>query len=716
MSSGAAVTNPGLVAPEGVKKSVFRPDIQGLRMIAVLAVIADHLFHWPSGGFVGVDVFFVISGFLITSLILREHDKTGRISFRGFYSRRARRILPAAVLVLIVTVTASWYLSSQTRFQQTFWDAVWALFFSANWNYAIQDTDYFQADGAVSPLQHFWSLSVEEQFYFVWPWLILLIFSLVPLTRGTSRRAYWFILATIVTISAVSFAWALWESTNSPTWAYFSTLSRAWELGAGATLAVIAGTFSRLAPWLRTTLAWTGIIGIAASLFTVSDENGGFPAPWALLPVAATALVIISGTGGDARFTWPLANPVSSYIGDISYSLYLWHFPFIILLTPLFPETNWFYFTIILLFIFGTSVLSYHFIEDPIRRWEPKTKKSRRRRPQSRSPVVPVLGMSAVALLTVGLATWALLPRTSSAAVEYVPRHDLGTVTGEPAAVNLPPALAARQEAITEALRASAWPIATDPSLDLTAEEAYVPEWTVDDCLDTTVQDLQRCVYGDLSAAETVALIGDSTAISIMPLLREVYPDMRIQALTRGQCPAGDVQVTRLGGNPFPECSEHRIWVNEWITQNRPAVVVLTDAGTTLDRMTVGDEAANVAAYGDGLARTLQTIAAAAGQVVVLHSPPQSRSLEECKTPVSSPADCVADVGGTYEKWAEITTSATTTAAWPNVKDVPVIEWFCSDRSCPAFVGNIRTFAGGSHLTAPAARATADLYREALDR
>ena len=702
------------VAPQGVKKSVFRPDIQGLRMIAVLAVIADHLFHWPSGGFVGVDVFFVISGFLITSLLLREHEKTGHISFVGFYGRRLKRIMPAALLVIVATLGAAWFLFSKARFEQTVGDAVWATFFGANWHYAAEGTDYFQADAAISPLQHFWSLSVEEQFYFVWPWLMLLIFSVVSINKGTARHARGIILAAIVAITVMSFAWALWETVGTPTWAYFSTFSRAWELGVGALLAVIAGLFNAIPTWARTVLAWAGLAGIAASLLVVNDDNGGFPAPWALLPVIATGLVIISGTGGQARFVGPIANPVSSYLGDISYSLYLWHFPFIILLTPLFPEQDWVYYLVILLFIFGTSVLSYHFVEDPIRRSTPG-KKRRHRSGEHKAPnrLAPSLGILALAFLAAGLSAWALIPpKPAPAAADYTPAPSSEATPSE--APSQPPALAARQAAIEAALSARQWPDTTEPSLDLSAEDTYVPEWADDGCLDITERNVDSCVYGDPSADETVALLGDSTAISVMPLLREVYADKRIQSLTMGQCPAADVEVTRLSGDPFTECAAHRAWVNEWISTNRPSIVVITDVATTIDRMTAGDEAANTSTYGEGLAGQLATIAPLAGNVIVLHSPPQAQSLEQCKTPVTGPENCVAKVSSAYQAWADVTASTIAAGNWPNVTNVPVRDWFCVRGSCPAFIGDIRSFAGGSHLTAFAASAAADLFREAV--
>ncbi|PRA10099.1 acyltransferase, partial [Brevundimonas sp. MYb27] len=297
----------------------MRPDIQGLRALAVLAVIADHLFHWPSGGFVGVDVFFVISGFLITGVLVREYEKTGRISFVDFYRRRIKRILPASVLALAVTLAVSYFVFSKSRFDMVTWDVIWAFFFAGNWRFALAGTDYFQADGPVSPIQHFWSLGVEEQFYFVWPWVMLLIIAMMAKRSSNGTAVRLAVGIAITLISVASFAWAMHETTTTPTLAYFSTFSRAWELGVGAGLAILAPVLVRLPNALRPVLGWVGFLGIIASLFIINSTSI-FPAPTAALPVLATGLVILAGTGGPQRFLAPLTNRVSGYVGDISYS------------------------------------------------------------------------------------------------------------------------------------------------------------------------------------------------------------------------------------------------------------------------------------------------------------------------------------------------------------------------------------------------------------
>ncbi len=342
-----------------------RHDIQGLRALAVVAVVLDHLCGWPGGGFVGVDVFFVISGFLITGLLLREHERTGHISFVGFYRRRVKRIMPAAIVVLVLTVLGARLIFLQSRFQSIAVDSVWALLFSANWHFAAASTDYFEQNRPVSPVQHFWSLSVEEQFYLLWPWVMLATFALFRARRRRQARVA--VLGTIVGISLVSFVWALHQSATTAEVAYFSTLTRVWELGLGAALAVSAPALHRIPDRLRPALAWLGLLGIMLAAALLS-ETAGFPAPAAALPVLATAVVIAAGTHADPHrqqsLLAPLTNPVSRYLGDISYSLYLWHFPVIVLLGAyLGGASGAWYYVAALAVMLAASIGTYHLVD-----------------------------------------------------------------------------------------------------------------------------------------------------------------------------------------------------------------------------------------------------------------------------------------------------------------------------------------------------------------
>lgn len=404
---------PTSIADPAPKKSTIRRDIQGLRAIAVLAVIADHLFTWPSGGFVGVDVFFVISGFLITGHLLKEHDRTGVISFRGFYRRRIKRILPASTLVLALTVVAAYFVFNTGRSISVGIDAAWALFFAANVHFGTIGTDYFLATGPVSPLQHFWSLAVEEQFYFVWPWLMLLIFAVVSRKAGVSKAAaHGAVAITMGAIIIASFGWALYETATAPTPAYFSTFSRTWELGVGALLAVGSTQLRRIPAHLRPLLAWLGLLSIIASLFVVSGDTM-FPAPGAALPVLASAMVIAAGTGGRQQYLWPLTNHVMGYVGNISYSLYLVHFPIIIFLGVFFPKDTTLY-TVALVLMFAVAAASYHGVENPVRNslWLEPAKRLRSRGKASKAASTDRLkfvGLGALAVITGVVVTTALI-------------------------------------------------------------------------------------------------------------------------------------------------------------------------------------------------------------------------------------------------------------------------------------------------------------------
>ncbi|KAA9089668.1 acyltransferase family protein [Microbacterium radiodurans] len=316
-----------------------RRDIQGLRALAVLAVIGAHAVGWPRGGFVGVDVFFVISGFLITGGLLRDLAAHGRIRLGAFAMRRVRRILPAALTVIAATAGVAALVFGSARTAQTLQDAAWSTVFAANWRFADLGTDYFHAGDAVSPLQHFWSLAVEEQFYIVWPVALLLLVGLLPRAARRGRAGRVLVGAAAAVVVAASFVWALAQTADSPTVAYFSTVTRAWELGVGALLAAALPLLRRIPPVIGGASAWLGVAGIVAAFAVIDPEASAFPAPWAALPVAATALVIAGGAAGDPRHRhlFPLTNPVAVFVGDISFSLYLWHFPVIVFAAALLP-------------------------------------------------------------------------------------------------------------------------------------------------------------------------------------------------------------------------------------------------------------------------------------------------------------------------------------------------------------------------------------------
>lgn len=724
MPSGAAIAKH---APQGAKKkSVFRPDIQGLRTVAVVAVILDHLLGWPSGGFVGVDVFFVISGFLITGLLIREHEKTGTISFTGFYRRRIKRITPAATLVIVATVIAAYFLFARTRAEDTLWDGIWAFFFVANWNMAAQGTDYFQLGGPISPLQHYWSLAVEEQFYFVWPWLMLLVFAVVAkVTVSSPARARMAAGLTMLVIVAASFAWSLFETVNAPTWAYFSTLSRTWELGIGALIAIFAGLAAKIPDWSRPILGWVGLAGIGASLFVVSAD-AGFPAPFALLPVMATALVIIAGTGGEQRYMWPLTNRVSGYVGDISFSLYLWHFPFIIFAISVFGEGTPLYYISAVVGMIASSMLSYHFFEDKIRKshWlEPNAKELRRQarhrrrhRVRTHDPVKIGAGLTALTGVVVILCVLALAPKTppvSGVVYGLNPVAASGETTGETA-------LQARQADVQQALAATTWPELT-PSINDFADggrQLVTPEWVSDGCLGMDsarvadpIENAAGCVYGPADASQTAVLYGDSVSISYAAGIRAALPDgWKLRVLTMSACPSSDVDANNASGGPYPECAAFRDWVEGEVAGADLLIVSQAIDAQRLASGATGDDA--IAEYADGMRSTLERLAPNADQVKLISRPPLGISPATCWTPISSPSDCVTDLAVADTKMAAAYTQAA--GQFENVEFLDAADWFCVGGRCPAFAGGALFRADNAHLTAAGSAALGPVLQEAL--
>ena len=263
-----------------------RMDLQGMRAFAVLTVFSQHLFDWPRGGFVGVDVFFVLSGFFITALLIKQHTTTGSISFADFYRRRVRRIIPSAVLVVVATVAGSYLLLTETRAKAALVDGLWATVFASNWRFERVGSDYFAEGQPKSPLLHYWSLSIEEQFYFVWPLALLALFALsrrgsTPSETYGRGRQRW-LAGFMVTVCSLSFALACFQSYLDPNGAYFSTFTRVWELGVGAVLAICAP--SRRYPAAERSAGTNPIIACTVTLAAASGSWGQTSLP-SMLPV-----------------------------------------------------------------------------------------------------------------------------------------------------------------------------------------------------------------------------------------------------------------------------------------------------------------------------------------------------------------------------------------------------------------------------------------------
>jgi peptidoglycan/LPS O-acetylase OafA/YrhL len=342
----------------------FRPDVDGLRAVAIGLVVLYHAGVGSlSGGFVGVDVFFVISGFVITGLLLREHESSGRTSLSGFYARRARRILPAATIAVIVTLFGSYHFLGFLRGDATASDGTAAGLFFANFHFAHAGANYLSSQQPPSPLQNFWSLSVEEQFYVVFPSLVLVIGTL-----GGRRRFPLKLGVVLGGVIVASFIWSVHATAVDPTSAYFSPFTRAWELAVGALVAVGARWFLRIPRLVGSVISWIGIGAIAFASFALNAATP-YPGSAVALPVLGAAAVIGGGT------CQPRAGAESllrirpfQWLGLISYSLYLWHWPILTIAHQvaghaLSTSVNLLW----VLLALGLAVVSYFLVEKPIR-------------------------------------------------------------------------------------------------------------------------------------------------------------------------------------------------------------------------------------------------------------------------------------------------------------------------------------------------------------
>jgi peptidoglycan/LPS O-acetylase OafA/YrhL len=369
-----------LASSSGSAGPGFRPDIEGLRAVAILAVVA---FHGSApgfgGGFVGVDVFFVISGFLVTGQLLHPTAGGSLPRLGTFYARRARRILPAAGLVLVVVLAASRLVLSPLRLRDLDLDALAAALYVPNWRFAAQQVDYLQAGREVSPLLHYWSLGAEEQFYLAWPPVLL---ACLLLARYRRLRPPVLLVPALAALTAGSLLLSLRQTQSQQAWAYFGSPARAWQFGIGAALAV-AGWYLPSArsagPW-RAPLGWAGLGAVAASV-AVLTEASRYPGWAALVPTLGTAAVIGAGTGAGALPGAPtdtgaggltevgrlLGTAPMRFLGRLSFSWYLWHWPAVVLTEAVTGPLTWPLRTAVAVAAAGPAWLTLRLFEQPIR-------------------------------------------------------------------------------------------------------------------------------------------------------------------------------------------------------------------------------------------------------------------------------------------------------------------------------------------------------------
>ena len=743
----------------------FRPDIEGLRALAIIVVVLDHL-GVPGfrGGFIGVDVFFVISGFLITSLLAAEQRRNveaaraqapGSVSIRNFYIRRAKRILPAGLAVIAFSLIAGKLLMNSIRFQTVKADALWATFFGENIHLMRQATDYFAQGTAVSPLQNYWSLAVEEQFYLVWPLMFIAavwIYKNAHLTLAAKLRiatlkrmpkviGNWQarVLAAVAALFAMSLVWSIHATSVNPAPAYYSPFTRAYELALGA-LVAMAAPMLRLDERLSELAARiTGIVGfglILASVATISPSTP-FPGAWGLLPTSGAALLIIAGMNRKA--TTPtgllLSSPPARFIGRISYSLYLWHWPLIVFAGLIVskqrisaPAWDAALAVISVLVAWG----SYHLIEQPFRRLDgaavnqllagPKrwiSKRgpfgygSRQKAVTATHSVPKLAAMAAAALLVFG---------TIAALARPLPSVDGGGAELEQSVATW--ANWNGKDSGVSASQGSAVPAKSKWLADLNASlnhnkatDAEIKaasygksQWSPDTgCFGVTSESaVSRCRLAGTGTAISkpasgqpwnVALVGNSFAAQWRETLATVLPTgSKLTALTAAGCPVAiEESDTRFRDASGLSCGQHVKFWHKQVKELKPNLIVIGfEIGAS-------DHPAEIGSL-------LKYARASARHVLFLGPPPATHSFSDCLRGTNDIRTCNTSKASQLE--ADPLYAAAAKAAGVNYLSLKRL--VCVNSECPWFVNGAPVRFDGSHLSKPTMKALSGFLLDAI--
>ena len=709
------------------EQKYFRPDIEGLRAVAVLGVV---LFHADvpgiRGGYVGVDVFFVISGFLITGLLWREVSGTGSVSLRRFYGARARRLLPASAAVGVITMIASVLLLPPLRVPTVLYDGIASALYVGNFWFIGQNVDYFSTQLPPSPFQHYWTLAVEEQFYLVWPLIIIGTALVIRLARrrrsgtsalpiGPSKRPYVVVFA-VITIG--SFGLSLLLTYLVPAAAYFSLPTRAWDLSVGGLAALTLDQWRRIPPRAARITGWAGfgLILLACTAFT---PDMPYPGTAALVPMVGTVLVLGAGcnnpTVGCGRIlTW---SPMRA-TGRLSYSLYLWHWPILVLGPVLLGYKFGLFSNLMAVIVAGTlAMLTLRFVENPLR-----YAASLRR-----SPLASLAVGGAATALAVGVAV-AMLPMIPPTVGRGAPATAL-VVTAAPAPVGstaetynaaVHRMFAQVQNAVAASVDLKAVPSNLTPPLGEAA--AAQTGMLFGGCMRLQKESGQpECAMGDTGSNTRVALVGDSHAAMWTPAFQQLAAqrNWRLEMMAKAGCPLLDVPIAKyLNGivEYSMHCEQWRTEILARLRTERPRLIVL---GMSREHL-VGSWQPGFTPYDpawiDSLARLVQQLRQTGATVLVLGPIPDpqtpvpdclARHLDDasaCSPPRSTAVDG-AGIG------AESRATADSGGQYADLTDL-----FCTTERCPVIVGNTLVYFDGNHMTLEYSRQLAPAMGALADR
>lgn len=674
----------------------FRADIQGLRAIAVLLVVIYHIWpHGLTGGFAGVDVFFVISGFLMTAVLLKSPPQSGR-SFAVFWARRIRRLVPTALAVLGATAVITRLVAPSTVWTGTARETIASIFYVENWVLAGNSVNYLAEDNAPSPLQHYWSLSVEEQFYIFWPFLMAFaiwwayrhVASVSERTTQVTTR----LMTVLGAVFALSLAYSVWYTSINPAGAYFVTPTRMWELALGGLVAILpAAVIGRLPLWTRTCLCWLGIVAILITGFTYTGTMP-FPGYTALLPTVGTALVLASHPKESSLLGRLLGLRPVQYLGNISYSLYLVHWPFVALLPYVSGHLGLLDKCVILAGSIILAGLSKKFIEDVFRQ----------RRTSRVLTNTYRYGLTAMVVMAVAAGGWwwsgnrqlQAEQQTVARAVAHAgPCFGAASIAKgfkacpqNPAASPVPPPEVAK----------------TDKSV------AYA-----DNCWSNQPYTARPiCHYGHGSIK--VALVGNSHAGHWLPTLNAIAKkdNWSISTYLISQCAPSDTREKFPTAAMSDNCHNYGKWVLDQ-TAHGQFDLIITSNRESVQALGKNDWPSSEKAEEAGFRTYLKKWSAGHTPIVVIHDLPYPGQK------VQTIPDCLAQHPGANDKcsgtpasWKWYYPYTAAAAGLHGVHTIDMNNYFCTATTCPAVIGGVTVYFDGSHMTATYGRTLAP-YLEA---
>lgn len=623
----------------------YRPDIDGLRAVSIIVVLLFHIgFDDWSGGYVGVDVFFVISGYLITSLIAAD-IANGRFSLAHFYERRIRRLLPATIPVIIFTSLFAWGFYTTDRFLEYAKSLVSFITYTSNW-FFLSTRGYFAGDDATTPLLHAWSLAVEEQFYLVFPFLLLLLARRPALTRP--------VLAVLALASLVHAELLLRGGHTDQ--AFFSSLTRFWELMLGALLA-LSPAIPKALERFSTPMRVAGLALILWSVFTYTASTP-FPGLNALAPVLGAVLILAASPARSDPILTALKSAPAVYVGRISYSLYLWHWPIFGAMNVLVFDPNDLPKVIAIVLSFAAAALSYHYVEQPFRKR---------------------------AVLPSGRSLASLLAATTAASIAF---GAYGWQTG-------------------------GWPGRLPPQVEEMAARATAKVVDPEHCFNAGTRENKFCLPDGTDRLDVV-LLGDSHAQSLVPAVKKIASDngLKVGFALRGDCPP------LLGlwreKDPTALCRRFNDESLAFIEKTKPRVVLVVARWSVYtsgrqyfldDRGAAASRPESLAKIEQGLARTLAAMEAAGARVIFVEQVPQNLgdlpSATLVLTRLGLPLDLVAERTQDHrKKQAPMTALLDKAAASHAFTRIDPTEHFCKTERCTVESGGRLLYFDNDHLNA----------------